>query len=675
MVALGICSGLSAQEPVPDFRTDGFSPPVHIPPRVTRFDPGLPESLNGKFNSTQTIRSNNRSGLRAVISDLTTPNQSNGHSTRTRTRQNTSFQGTTTETSFVNAPSRRNGIQDRISQMMVSDSRVHQQRAVPEFHQQSVVPQQVAVPQRRPAPATAPVPSYRFTTPPRQVAPNTHQLTNNNIQLAQASPQPQRSRVHPPQVQPAGRNSMHPPRGSITTQSVLQRTSYPRAANNRLPEKPVARRAVDRRQAQLPRQNAVAQPQNIQRAPNRGPVRQVALQQSDRQSNSFVSRAQGQFTPPPTGQLSSQRPRQFTPPLTDPFSPQRPRQFNPPVARKSPRAASPRDAAIEFRQSRRAEPKAQSQQLDGYSEPVSVLSTRSEDELSLDPVEESGSDFGPLDVSPESTIESYESFARPTSSGSVNTLRSYNGNNSAAQLDEEDEDLLDSDLEGSDDADFEDDSQNPITKTCEEFRTQLLNEPITNIALDISPPGKVELFGANVFRVWRDQYGNELAQGTIADLRRGYVIINSSAGGQVRLPYARLGDSDWLAISDYWRLPIECGLGAGRRLDRNWVPQSATWYASSLCHKPLFFENRQLERYGHSHGPFLQPAESALHFFGSLFFLPYHTAINPPNECQYALGFYRPGNCAPWLKDPFPISLSGAIRQTGIFTGIGFLAN
>jgi hypothetical protein len=233
----------------------------------------------------------------------------------------------------------------------------------------------------------------------------------------------------------------------------------------------------------------------------------------------------------------------------------------------------------------------------------------------------------------------------------------------------------DKELAADDSSKRKSEKQSPLDKSCQEFREQLLNTSILDIAMDISPPGKTELFGDNVYRVWRDQYGNELAQGTIADLRRGYVIINASNGGQVRLPYARLSDSDWLAISEFWNLPVECGLGLGKHNPRCWIPQTATWHASALCHKPLYFENIQLERYGHSHGPFLQPIASGVHFFGKLFFLPYNTAINPPNECQYALGHYRPGNCAPWLRDPFPFSWGGAARQSLIYTGVGFLAD
>ncbi len=206
-------------------------------------------------------------------------------------------------------------------------------------------------------------------------------------------------------------------------------------------------------------------------------------------------------------------------------------------------------------------------------------------------------------------------------------------------------------------------------KTCDEFRKQLLNNPITDIALDISPPGPTSSLGSSgLSRKWMDQYGSVLASGSMVDMRRGYVIIDSG-GGRIKIPYARLSDSDLAAISEYWSIPTECGVGWGMYAGRAWAPQTFTWTASSLCHKPLYFENIQLERYGHSAGPFLQPIDSTFHFFTSLFFLPYNTAINPPNECQYALGYYRPGDCAPWLKSPVPISLRGATRQALFWTG------
>jgi len=156
---------------------------------------------------------------------------------------------------------------------------------------------------------------------------------------------------------------------------------------------------------------------------------------------------------------------------------------------------------------------------------------------------------------------------------------------------------------------------------------------------------------------------------SLAAVRRGYVILES---GQ-KIPYSRLSEADLAAVSDFWRLPTICSVGNRGQVERNWVPQTFAWTASNLCHKPLFFENVQLERYGHSHGPFTQPVQSVAHFFVSLATISYQAAIHPANECQYALGYYRPGNCAPWLKDPIPLSLDGAKRQALVTTGLAFI--
>lgn len=213
-------------------------------------------------------------------------------------------------------------------------------------------------------------------------------------------------------------------------------------------------------------------------------------------------------------------------------------------------------------------------------------------------------------------------------------------------------------------------SRPTVKRSCDEYRSRLLNNPITDIALDMSPPRSDQKQSPAAFsRTWTDRGGNILATGTMTELSRGYVILDT---GQ-KIARARLSDADILAISDYWQIPEECSLGNQMFAGRCWVPQTVTWKASSLCHKPLYFEDVQLERYGHSHGPFLQPIYSTGHFFVSLAFLPYQMGIHPANECQYALGFYRPGDCAPWLKDPVPISLEGIKLETLTAVGLAYV--
>jgi hypothetical protein len=72
------------------------------------------------------------------------------------------------------------------------------------------------------------------------------------------------------------------------------------------------------------------------------------------------------------------------------------------------------------------------------------------------------------------------------------------------------------------------------------------------------------------------------------------------------------------------------------------------WAAPNFFHRPLYFEQKNLERYGyHYGGPCLQSAVSAAHFFGTIPLLPYKVAVQRPRECDYTLGHYRPGDCAP----------------------------
>lgn len=211
-------------------------------------------------------------------------------------------------------------------------------------------------------------------------------------------------------------------------------------------------------------------------------------------------------------------------------------------------------------------------------------------------------------------------------------------------------------------------------KDCDEFRQQLLGQSLTDISLDISPPRRSTALKLDTeSRDWTDRQGNVLATGVMVNMVRGYVVVETSTGALVRLPFARLSGADLQAVAAAWQVPEECIVSTGLYPDRFWTCQTVTWHASNLCHKPLYFENVNLERYGHSAGPVMQPLRSTGHFFVSLLTLPYHTAINPPNECIYALGYYRPGNCAPWLVDPFPISLAGAARQATLTTGAWYI--
>lgn len=88
------------------------------------------------------------------------------------------------------------------------------------------------------------------------------------------------------------------------------------------------------------------------------------------------------------------------------------------------------------------------------------------------------------------------------------------------------------------------------------------------------------------------------------------------------------------------------------------------WRASELFHYPLYFEEAMLERHGHDRWGYLQPVASGIRFYSTIAISPYLHTLQSPCECRYALGHYRPGTCAPVLKDHVPYDRHAAAVQT-----------
>ncbi len=221
-----------------------------------------------------------------------------------------------------------------------------------------------------------------------------------------------------------------------------------------------------------------------------------------------------------------------------------------------------------------------------------------------------------------------------------------------------------------------------VLQDCDAIRDFALKADIRNIRVD-SSPNFVEGFGKDdnrdagskdkflsksPDRTWYSTAGEPVAKGKLVDLVYGAAIIESSSGDRVSFLVQRLSDSDQVFIAESWGIPVTCPQGDEPFLGRNFVDTTVTWKASGACHKPLYFEEVQLERYGHEWGPVVQPAISTVKFFGNLAVLPYKMGIHPMNECQYPLGYYRPGSCAPWSIGPVPISLRGALSQAKFVT-------
>jgi len=72
-------------------------------------------------------------------------------------------------------------------------------------------------------------------------------------------------------------------------------------------------------------------------------------------------------------------------------------------------------------------------------------------------------------------------------------------------------------------------------------------------------------------------------------------------------------------------------------------------YTVPFHHRPLYFEQPNLERCGH-HDGILSPYTSAAHFFGNVVLLPLHLVLEPPCQCVPTLGDCR--GCQSYSKLP-----------------------
>ncbi len=222
--------------------------------------------------------------------------------------------------------------------------------------------------------------------------------------------------------------------------------------------------------------------------------------------------------------------------------------------------------------------------------------------------------------------------------------------------------------------------------SCEDFRKRIASQTIDQVSLDISPPyrpdemdekryqGLKERFDEKQsIRTWHDRNGNALLTGRLNDLAYEKAVIETNDGSKDALPINQLSEGDIAYIAENWGLPKECLIEQVSYTPRQWTASTMTWKASNLCHHPLYFEDVNLERYGHTRGPLVEPFVQSAHFFGNILVLPYKMGVHCPSECQYALGYYRPGNCSPWIKPPVPISARGAIAQAATMTGMFWL--
>jgi hypothetical protein len=109
----------------------------------------------------------------------------------------------------------------------------------------------------------------------------------------------------------------------------------------------------------------------------------------------------------------------------------------------------------------------------------------------------------------------------------------------------------------------------------------------------------------------------------------------------------------------------------GTGFARSWPDQEYCWEASGLYHRPLYFEDVNLERHGHR-VRCVQPLVSAARFYCTVPALPYLMALDSPRECMYTLGESRPGSCHALQVQKYPLRLGPAAIQALVVTGLIF---
>lgn len=161
----------------------------------------------------------------------------------------------------------------------------------------------------------------------------------------------------------------------------------------------------------------------------------------------------------------------------------------------------------------------------------------------------------------------------------------------------------------------------------------------------------------------------------------------AEANRQVKCPTREEIDRRWFKPLDQvsadtrlpeGRLPVDCSdvmfrepVDCGRQL-HPWACTQFEWVAPEVAFQPLYFDEVPLERYGQSAFPLLQPAISGAHFFAMFPIIPYKMGIEGPYRRVYNLGYYRPGSCAPPLRQRLPWDTRGALLEAGFATGTVF---
>ena len=110
-------------------------------------------------------------------------------------------------------------------------------------------------------------------------------------------------------------------------------------------------------------------------------------------------------------------------------------------------------------------------------------------------------------------------------------------------------------------------------------------------------------------------------------------------------------------------------LSKGRFAGRTWPESHTTVEADYVCHKRLYFEQKNFERYGWDLGP-VTPLVSAGTFFTDVAFYPYNWGTDLFRNYECSAGYCKPGDPVPLLLYPVELSATGFLAEAAAVGGL-----
>lgn len=104
------------------------------------------------------------------------------------------------------------------------------------------------------------------------------------------------------------------------------------------------------------------------------------------------------------------------------------------------------------------------------------------------------------------------------------------------------------------------------------------------------------------------------------------------------------------------------------RPGRPWHPAVVRSVPYYVCYHPLYFEEKNSERYGWDWSIF-QPLVSTAAFYADVVIFPYNLGVMPPWACECNAGYFLPGDPVPYYFYVPPFSWKGVALQSAVVAG------